>query len=105
MPHKPDPDLQDRYFEALAQRVTQGRIPSTREPLPLRSLAELMADLADEVTRDLVSEARGTVKILGVLVDRLGGDVTIRHTDLAANMDKQLTQYEDQGDAIRLTTT
>lgn len=99
----PDDDLQDVYFEALAQRVAEGRIPSTREPLPLRSLARLLAEIASDTARDAASEARGSALIIAVLVARLGGDVTIDHADLAAAMPLGLDRHDD-GTRIRLIT-
>jgi hypothetical protein len=98
-----DPAQVDRYFEALAQRTTQGRIPSTREPLPLRSLAELLADVADEVTKGMAAEAEGTRLLVAVLVGRLGGDVTITGEEMmAANLDVVTEATED---TVRLHTT
>jgi hypothetical protein len=99
-----DEGMVDRYFEALARRAAEGRIPATREPLPLRTLAELLADTADEVVTDMAVELRGANLIIAVLVDRLGGDVEIAHADLAAVMPKALTRFDDQGDTMRLST-
>jgi hypothetical protein len=65
--HAPHPALKDSYFAALTRMATDGRLPSSRQPWPLESMASVMAGVASGTAMQQADVLRQIRALLGTL--------------------------------------